>query len=313
MHSQTMKNKYDISSMICSIDELVRNRNYKRSEVTQMRRDGKLYNIRRGLYINTNDYQNLKPWEKYVAQLVAYARSAKKPIFSHQSAAILFNLALITVPKKIHVYCPVNSRGYSRDVVKHPRLTERTHLQERYFMPGASATSLLTTVIDCVSTLGFEEGVVLADSALRECKVSEEIMREAMLNYQGTYKEKVHSVARAISGKSESAGESLTRLILDQLDVEYLEQYWFDCQGRRYRVDFYLPELGLIVEFDGKLKYEISNGREQVTDGERLRERELLKSGYRIFRVDWNDVWRNPYRTMYQLREVIAKIRAERE
>lgn len=313
LHTMGMADLFEIHSMINTIEDLHCWHNLTRSKITRMRRDGELFNIRRGLYINAQKYQSLPPWGKYAAHLIAYSRTAKNPVFSHQSAAVFHSLALITVSTKIHTYCPTDSRGSSKDVVKHPFLTEHTSLANNLYGSNSQLTSLLTTVIDCCTQLSFEEGVVLADSALRVHKIPQEILREAMLNYRGVHRERVHAVARAMSACAESAGESLTRLILNQLKLSYQEQHWFTHNQHRYRTDFFVEELNLIIEFDGDIKYEVFGPREAIIVGERLRERELLKSGYRIFRVDWNDVWRNPYRTMYQIRDVAEKIRQEKE
>lgn len=298
---------------IRTIDQMVFRDNLKRSEITKLRQTGKLYNIRRGLYIDSEKYQALPPWDKYTAQLVAFARVAKEPIFSHESAAIFHSLSLVKVPQKIHVYCAPSSRGTSRDVSKHPLLTEDTQLVSCMGSPNAHMTSLLTTLTDCIAKMSFEEGVVLADSALKEHKVSQEILREALLNYRRKNFEKVHAVAHAMSRKSESPGESLTRLLLDKLGLDYQEQYDFTYESRYYRGDFYLEEYDLFIEFDGRLKYEVFQPREKVVHRERLREREILKMGHRLFRVDWDDVYRHPDRTMYELRRYIEKIEAQKK
>ncbi|WP_109471112.1 type IV toxin-antitoxin system AbiEi family antitoxin domain-containing protein [Ornithinimicrobium cavernae] len=57
-------------------------------------------------------------------------------------------------------------------------------------------------------------------------------------------------------GLSESPGETRLRLVIIQLGLRFRAQHWIRTEtGTFYRVDFYLPELGVVLEYDGREKY----------------------------------------------------------
>lgn len=90
------------------------------------------------------------------------------------------------------------------------------------------------------------------------------------------------------------------------MGVEFIEQYEVHLGYRYYRVDFFLPEFNLIIEFDGEVKYTTLGARAQVETMERSREKELQNLGYVMYRTDWATVFRQPQRFK---REVLALMR----
>lgn len=250
-------------------------------------------------------FESIKPWERYSVSVLAALRTAPTTVFSHHSAAILHGFALInTHHLKVHIYCQANSRGSIANQCKPVKLQPDTPILKTIF--GAQTTDHITTIIDCAQEMRFEEAVVLADSGLFRGKVNVQELKQRMLAYKGRNKAKVHRVAEAMSDKAESPGETLTRLRLDELGIRYIEQYEILVYGRRYRADFYLPDYGLVIEFDGNVKYTDFGEEHIVVGAEQRRERELLNSGVRIFRTTWNDVYRNPANFREQLAQVLA-------
>jgi very-short-patch-repair endonuclease len=68
--------------------------------------------------------------------------------------------------------------------------------------------------------------------------------------------------------------------------------------GHEYRVDFWFPEQGVIIEIDGRAKYEQArylNGRsaaEVFIDEKRRHERLLSVDGVRqVIRLEWRDLF----------------------
>lgn len=60
------------------------------------------------------------------------------------------------------------------------------------------------------------------------------------------------------------------------------------------RVDFFLPDLGVVVEFDGASKYAMAaEGGQAALMAEKDRENAIRRLGYGIVRVTWKDL-RNP-------------------
>lgn len=100
------------------------------------------------------------------------------------------------------------------------------------------------------------------------------------------------AVAQA-SPTAESPGESRCRLILIQLGLSVVPQFTIrDPHGRFIgRVDFFLPDLGVVVEFDGDSKYAVAaGGAQQALIAEKGRENAIRRLGYGIVRVTWKDL-----------------------
>src|SRR5690606_14900147 len=63
-------------------------------------------------------------------------------------------------------------------------------------------------------------------------------------------------------GLAESPGESSLRLVLIELGINFVAQHWIPTEsGQHYRVDFYLPDLGVVLEYDGQVKYDAARDR----------------------------------------------------
>lgn len=262
---------------------------YSARGITRACKNSELLKLARNIYIPAQKVQNLKPWERYTLKVLTRYRASPSTVFSHRSAASLLGLALPSHPDhKVHVYCDAHSRGTHDGVVKHPRLTAETpHLVTGV---GAIVTDVATTVIDCAHGLSFREASMVADSALAQNMISLEELTEKMAAFNRRGHRRVHRVAGSLSALSESPGETLVRLLLDELGIRYVQQYWVG----NYRADFYLPDYGAFIEFDGVMKYSEFGEYVEVLRAERDRERSFLNSGARIFRVDWDLVWRRP-------------------
>ena len=90
-------------------------------------------------------------------------------------------------------------------------------------------------------------------------------------------------VLRLAGAASESPGETLTRLVLLALNVgEVVQQAHIPLVGGgSARVDFLLPDSGLVVEFDGIVKYGGADGREALVR-EKRREDAIRAAGHPV-------------------------------
>lgn len=155
---------------------------------------------------------------------------------------------------------------------------------------GLRTTEPLRTVIDASRILPLRDPTVLADSALRTKILDKETLLEGLSGAQGWRKNRAHRLAHHISDNSESPGETLVRLLIDELALPRpLEQYEVVVHGVRYHFDFAWPELGLAIEFDGNIKYTDYGPTADALLRERKREVALQNAGWRIVRTDW---WR---------------------
>ncbi|WP_125610666.1 endonuclease domain-containing protein [Specibacter cremeus] len=111
----------------------------------------------------------------------------------------------------------------------------------------------------------------------------------AMDGYQGV--RRARRVLDAVNGRSESAGETRTRLVIAEMSVEQPElQVDLRAGGETYRPDFVWRRFKLIVEFDGDGKYFDYAPTADVLLRERRRENALIEAGWRFIRFTWDDL-----------------------
>ncbi len=72
------------------------------------------------------------------------------------------------------------------------------------------------------------------------------------------------------------------------------------------RVDFFFPEYGTVVEFDGLVKY--GDGSREALIQEKLREDRLRALGLEVVRITWQDL-DDPPRTAATIRRAFARAR----
>lgn len=84
-----------------------------------------------------------------------------------------------------------------------------------------------------------------------------------------------------------SSYEKLTQDFLDELDVPYKREYWFeDCRTKNNRVcyfDFYLPENNVVIECDGRQHFEEVKWNSNIDATENLitvKENDKIKDDY---------------------------------
>lgn len=159
---------------------------------------GELTRLHRNIYIKTATVEAVQPWEKYNLSVLVGFNSSPNTVFSHESAAALWELPLIRRERlKVHIYCAENSRGRLAAVPKaarHVKLTPETPTLRTNL--GALTTDHITTVIDCAQTMLFDQAVVLADAVIQRGLLTTEQLRSRMLTYSGRNRAKVHRVAR---------------------------------------------------------------------------------------------------------------------
>lgn len=155
-----------------------------------------------------------------------------------------------------------------------------------------------TAVLGTALIASQESAVMAADAALHRKLVTPESLNNAVARMS-----RVPGVTRArkvlelSDGRSESPGESRLRLILRDLGLHAIPQFAIEEGGRVIaRVDFYLPRIGVVLEFDGMLKYKAGEQRpaDRATPDpvikERGRERSIRALGYGVGRVTWGEL-----------------------
>lgn len=106
--------------------------------------------------------------------------------------------------------------------------------------------------------------------------------------------------------------ETLTRLILREAGIADLDlqvEITDDCGHLVGRTDLACRSAGVLIEFDGKIKYGalLKPGQtlEDVILAERAREKQMIELGWLVIRVVWNELG-NPTRLVARVRRACA-------
>lgn len=160
------------------------------------------------------------------------------------------------------------------------------------------------------TTYGSEIGLVVTNDLLHRALTTREEIRERyslMTAWPHTLSTDV--VIRLADARIESVGESRTLWMCHQqgLPMPVPQHEVRDASGRLVgRVDFAWPELGVYLEFDGRVKYEkLLKEGERASDvvfREKRREDEIRRvTGWRCLRIAWSDL-ENPARLAAMIR-----------
>lgn len=265
--------------------------------IRTLRRQGVIVRVARGTYVSTallhpEAAEVRRLGKEAVAErthlllLDALLRShGTKVAASHQSASLAWGL-------------PVSASALGRVHLAHtaPGRTARRH--ELYSLHTHHLTDVIVrhegrlvvapalAVIGTALTSGLRAGVVAIDAALQRGLTTREEVAELLARMRFTPHLTVarESLARA-DGLAESPKETELRLLLVRLGLTVVAQFWIrTSNGRYYRVDFYLPQLGVVLEYDGRLKYVGDSGARALT-AEKAREDDLRLDGFGVGRV----------------------------
>ncbi|MFT4218294.1 MAG: hypothetical protein QM619_14070 [Micropruina sp.] len=260
------------------------------SEIRRKIRTGELHPLRRGAFATEPDEGTARHLQLIRATLPTLSDGS---VLSHVSAAVLHNL-------------PVDERLLGRVTVTRPSkggswVGPQLH---RYRTPladsdvetvdGMCRTVMARTVVDLARCGDLAMAVAAADAGLRMGLASQ------ALDQQLTAARRRRGCARArvavslADRRSESVGESVSRVTMWQLGLPMPElQMEVVVGGLRYRPDFAWPELNVLGEFDGKVKYDrLRRPGESVSDvlmREKRREADLRAAGWWVVRWTWAD------------------------
>ena len=155
-------------------------------------------------------------------------------------------------------------------------------------------------VVRTALTMGRDCAVVAGDAALHRGLVTEaELLAEVAAISPHEGRRRALDAVLHMDGRSESVGESRTRLIMGDLGFETESQVVLvDAEGRFIaRVDLLVE--GVVVEFDGRVKYARSRDVEDGVAGagqglwlEKRREDAIRRQGHPVERVIWSELRR---------------------
>jgi hypothetical protein len=282
------------------------------SRLAALVRTGELVKIRYGVYATASMIARAEVDPRFGHALQVFAIRAtgtRKAVASHHSAAQMHGLNLL---EKLHegtVTLTMSSGSrtgpYNRaGVIRHIAELPDAHVTKLY---GVPVTTAARTVADIARTTSFTEGVVVADSALRERFASKTEIRRVLAScgrWPGI--SQARDVADFASPSAESVLESCARVSFrdqglppPELQVSIIGH----TDHFIARVDFLWRQYWTVAEADGLLKY---NGRDDAI-AELKRDRLLREAGYEVVHFTWKELFAEPARVATRIRETFTR------
>lgn len=283
-------------------------RGFTASEVARMERAGELVRLRRGAYAPRQEEPDPVDVDDEHAQLAprhrqlidaTLAQLHPRAVISHGSAAVLHGLPVFPgALQQVHV----TRNRHGGGVLRAPVRIHGSRLRDCDITvcDGIPVTSMARTVGDLARTLPFDQAVAVGDHALRIGVDAEELADVLEFAARWVGVSQARRVAAFIDGRSESVGESFSRVRCHELGLPapVLQHDVFDDHGLHAgRADFAWPEFNTLGEFDGKIKYRRALRRpdetvEQAVIREKLREDRLRDLGWQVVRWIWEELFR---------------------
>ena len=262
--------------------------------LTALVRSGVARRVGPSAYVDRALQEAASPEQAHAMAVRAFVLTfAGRSAASHYSALALMGLPIHRAPLGV-VHLARTRDNQSRrgaGLVVHQAYGEGALCRVGSTVSVIPALAVLGTAMAC----GIEAGVVAADAALARGRTTpveladwlERLSRSPRLTA-------ARQVVALADGRCESPGESRTRVILHGLGIRDVDPQVVirDGDGRVVaRVDFLLGRSPVVIEFDGKIKYDGVNGRQALVD-EKVREDRLRALGYEIVRLTWADLAR---------------------
>ncbi|WIB76477.1 hypothetical protein DEJ28_12495 [Curtobacterium sp. MCPF17_002] len=279
---------------------LLRARDSDPSEGRRLRRlhaAGKLVRLRANVYIAADVWAGLAPADRHLTRAWAIGPDlSRTAVFSHQTAALIHGWALIGgTTDRVHVVDDaVRGVEHRAGVVRHG-LGQCPFGTAPARFDGVPVADALTTAVLLALTMEPHVAAVAIDSAVRAGELDVARFEAALPEGPARGSRRARLVAAALDPLHESVGESYTAIRLVEIGLRSVEPQREFRSGRHVdRVDFWLPEQGVVVEFDGKQKYVDpamlgDRSPQEVLWQEKLREDRLRRRPEvtTIIRVTW--------------------------
>ena len=252
-------------------------------QASALRRRPEVVSPARGMFARQQWWDGLKPDERALALMRGLQEQHPDWVFCGPSAALVHE-AEVSWPLVLPLHVATGTRGCrSTPLVARHLVDEGADVEVR---GGLRVTSLARTTFDCLRTMSFREGMVVADRAAREGASFVASLRRLFEGQRGAHRgvdRALRTLAHA-DGRAESGGESIARAVMiEQGFMLPALQVWVPNPlepGRWFRVDFLWVRADgrvIIGELDGGEKSKdpkMTRGRsrEEVLLDERLRE-----------------------------------------
>jgi hypothetical protein len=290
----------------------LRSAGLSRKRFAALVKTGKLVPLARGVYTLAALLRNLSddPARLHALTVAAAIRLSPGLVASHESAARIHGIDVLSSPgiitPELTLTRPLDipsssTRGGAR---VRPADLPTAHMTSLF---GVPLTTPDRTVVDIARSATFVEGVVAADSALRDQPIRKEDL-SGIASYCQSWPgiKKAREVIAFSDPRAESPLESAARVLFHQhgLPPPELQVHVIGVHRTAVaRVDFLWREAGVIAEADGDLKYEDpERARQQLT-----RDRLLHEAGHEVVHFTWRELFFEPTRVIARIRQALDR------
>lgn len=280
------------------------------AQITTLVRRGALIQVRRGVYARADLAAELAtiPGGDHLLHTAATLATLGPTVASHESAAIIHDMDLLTQPRRVTLTRPPGAnRSALGGVCLHNAQLPAEHVA---VVHGMRVTTAARTVIDLARTLEFRAGIVTADCALRKKLVTKPGLESLLAgSSRRDARRQVADVIAFADGRAESVLESIARVVFADCGLPPPElQVWVGGAEAVGRVDFLWRKYRTVVEVDGLMKY--ANPGRAVLQLER--DRRLRDAGYEVVHLTWQDVTQNAPYVASAIRSAFSRAAAAR-
>lgn len=290
------------------LSRTLKDRGFDAHELARMRRRGELVRMRRGAYAppqpdDTGTDDRLGREARLATrhrQLIdgTVPQLHPRAVISHGSAAVLHGLPIFPeAVERLHLTRDRNSGGVRRPLI-HVHAAALT-TDDVSAVDGIAVTSLARTVVDLARTLSYQQAVAVGDRALAYGLDPADLVVAVDQARRRSGAAQARRVAAFIDGRSESVGESFSRVRFEWegVPVPELQLTVYDGPGLFVaRSDFGWTSLRTLGEFDGREKYLRLRRAGETIEAFILREKQredaLRDLGWQVVRWVWADIFR---------------------
>lgn len=248
--------------------------------------------------MHREEWDQATEWDRHIISVVAAHARSPRLHASHASAVILHRLPWITpVPDRPTMTDPARSTSQRTRFVD--KVASRDLDPALVRVEGVPVTAPVDTAVDVAIRYDRARALSVADAVIRRGSRPELLLERFADRQRVRAHRRAREVLELASGLSESAGESVTHLVMRDVGcpAPVQQQVFVDDLGPIGRVDFWFPDFGVVVEFDGLVKYRdatVRRGRsaEEVVVAEKIREDRIraVRGVRHVLRPIWRDV-----------------------
>lgn len=223
-----------------------------RKELAQLLQRGRVTHLRRGAYVEAGELSLEEKHRLLVESTIAMGDG--RSVISFGSAAVMHGLPVWpSAISKVHLTRIRSGGGRSGSVV-HQHVAELRG-DDICDVNGLPVTSLARTFVDLARTVTLGQGVAAGDQAVRSGMEPGALAEQLESAKARRGISRARFAATLLDGLSESAGESLSRVLFvnNAIPTPELQVRLYDNEGGFVaRPDFFWREYGVVGEFEEK-------------------------------------------------------------